>query len=61
MAKIVQSLTQPPEKYDRVVFEYLVRDIQGIIDKLNTTFQKEIEDENDSVSHFLTKKWQILL
>ena len=54
MAKIVQSLTQPPEKYDRVVFEYLVRDIQGIIDKLNTTFQKEIEDENDSVSHYLS-------
>ena len=36
MAKIVQSLTQPPREYDQSTFLSLVRDLNGLIEKLNT-------------------------
>ena len=38
MAKIVQSLTQPDENYDVLTARSLVRDIDGIVQKLNTTY-----------------------
>ena len=53
MAKIVQSLTQPPEQYDQSVFFSLVRDLNGLIEKLNTTFQEEKTDDNDAIIFFL--------
>ena len=53
MAKIVQSLTQPPEKYDQAVFFSLVRDLNGLIEKLNTTFQEDKTEDNDSIIFFL--------
>ena len=53
MAEIVQSLTQPPEQYDQSVFFSLVRDLNGLIEKLNTTFQEEKTDDNDAIIFFL--------
>ena len=53
MAKIVQSLTQPPEKYDQAVFLSLVRDLNGLIEKLNTTFQEEKGEDNEATIFFL--------
>ena len=41
MAKIVQVLTRPSEEYDLGTAEAQVRDLDGIIQKLNTTFQEE--------------------
>ena len=55
MAKIVQSLTQPPEKYDRRAFESLIRDLNGLIEQLNTTFQKEETEDSDAIVFFLGK------
>ena len=55
MAKIVQSLTQPPEKYDRRAFESLLRDLNGLIEQLNSTFQKEEGQDLDSTIFFLGK------
>ena len=52
MAKIVQSITQPPEKYDQAVFFSLVRDLNGLIEKLNTTYQQELKDEAESEAFF---------
>ena len=40
MAKIVQSLTQPPKEYDQITFLSLVRDLNGLIEKLNTKGKK---------------------
>jgi len=53
MAKIVQSLTQPPREYDQATFFSLVRDLNGLIEKLNTTFQEEKTEDNDAVIFFL--------
>ena len=53
MARIVQSLTQPLDEYDPHIQQSLVRDIDSIIQKLNTTFQQEIIEEAEAVALFL--------
>ena len=44
MARIVQSLTQPLEKYDQQIQQSFVRDVDSIVQKLNSTFQQDIKD-----------------
>jgi hypothetical protein len=46
MAKIVQTFTRPSIEYDYTISESQARDIDGIINKLNTTYQDEVEAEN---------------
>ena len=53
MAKIVQSLTQPPKEYDQVSFLSLVRDLNGLIEKLNTTFLEEKGEDNEATIFFI--------
>jgi|TARA_R100000988_G_C3938216_1_gene134863 hypothetical protein len=53
MAKIVQSLTQPNQDYDVITARSLVRDIDGIVQKLNTTFQQDLKDEVEAQNFFL--------
>ncbi len=53
MAKIVQSLTQPNQEYDVITARSLVRDIDGIVQKLNTTFQQDLKDEVEAQNFFL--------
>ena len=53
MARIVQSLTQPLDKYDPHVQQSLVRDIDSILQKLNTTFQQDLKDELQAFDFFL--------
>ena len=53
MAKIVQVLTRPAQEYDYTVAEAQTRDIDGIIIKLNTTFQEELKDEVEAQNFFL--------
>ena len=60
MARIVQSLTQPNREYDQQVQQSFVRDVDSVIQKLNTTFQQDVKDEVEAVNFFLAK-WQILL
>ena len=45
MAKIVQVLTRPSKEYKQEVADSQVRDLDAIIQKLNTTFQQELKDE----------------
>ena len=52
MTRIVQSLTQPTEKYDQMVQQSLVRDINSIVQKLNTTFQQDIKEEAEAEAYF---------
>ena len=53
MAKIVQSLTRAEDEYSRENLQSLVRDLDGVIQKLNTTYQQELKDEVDAQNFFL--------
>ena len=50
MAKIVQSLTRASKEYEQRTFQSLVRDLDNVINKLNTTFQDEIKQEIEAKS-----------
>jgi hypothetical protein len=45
MAKIVQSLTRASEEYEEDVAQSLVRDLDAVLEKLNTSFQEELKQE----------------
>jgi len=53
MAKIVQSLTRAGEDYDQKDFQSLVRDLDGVINKLNTSYQDDIKQELEARNFFL--------
>ena len=53
MARIVQSLTQPTEKYDQQIQQSFVRDVDSIVQKLNTSYQKDLKDESEAEAFFL--------
>ena len=53
MAKIVQILTRPSREYSQDVADAQVRDLDAIIQKLNTTFQQELKDEVEAENFFL--------
>ena len=53
MARIVQSLTQPLKEYDQQIQLSFVRDIDSVIQKLNSTFQHDLKDEAEAESFFI--------
>ena len=53
MARIVQSSTQPTDKYDQTVQQSFVRDVDSIVTKLNSTFQQDLKDELQAFDFFL--------
>ena len=53
MARIVQSLTQPVKEYDQQIQQSFVRDVDGVIQKLNTSFQQDLKDESEAEAFFL--------
>ena len=53
MAKIVQVLTRPSKEYEVTTAEAQVRDLDAIVETLNTTFQQELKDEVEAVTFFL--------
>ena len=53
MARIVQALTQPNREYDQQVQQSFVRDVDSVIQKLNTTFQQDVKDEVEAFNFFL--------
>ena len=53
MARIVQSLTQPVREYDQQIQQSFVRDVDGVIQKLNTSFQQDLKDESEAEAFFL--------
>ena len=53
MARIVQVLTQPGENYDQQLQQSFVRDVDSIVQKLNTTFQQDLKDEVDAANFFI--------
>ena len=53
MAKIVQILTRPAPEYDLGTAEAQVRDLDAIVEKLNTTLQEELKDEVEAFNFFI--------
>jgi len=53
MARIVQSLTQPTREYDQQIQQSFVRDVDSVIQKLNTSYQKDLRDESEAEAFFL--------
>ena len=53
MAKIVQILTRPSDEYSKQTADSQVRDLDAVIQKLNTTYQQELKDEMEAESFFI--------
>ncbi len=53
MAKIVQTLTRASQEYEEDIAQSLVRDLDSVLEKLNTTFQEELKQEIEARSLFL--------
>ena len=53
MARIVQSLTQPLPEYDQQIQQSFLRDVDSVVQKLNTSFQQEIKEEAEAIALFL--------
>ena len=53
MAKIVQSLTRASKEYEQKNIQSLIRDLDSIVIKLNTSFQEEVKQEIEAKSFFL--------
>jgi len=53
MARIVQELTRPGEKYDQQLQQSFVRDVDSIVQKLNSTFQQDLKEEAEAESFFI--------
>ena len=52
MAKIAQVITRPSQEYDLQTAEAQVRDLDAIVEKLNSTFQEHLKDEVESFNFF---------
>ena len=52
MAKIVQVLTRPSNEYDLGTAEAQVRDLDAIVEKLNSTYQEELKEEIEAFNFF---------
>ena len=53
MANITQALTRASKEYDPVMLSSLVRDLDSVLNKLNTSFQEEVKQEIEARSFFL--------
>ena len=53
MAKIVESLTRAEPEYSQRNIRSLVRDLDSVITKLNSTFQDEVKQEIEAKSFFM--------
>ena len=53
MAKIVQTLTRVSSEYEEDVAQSLIRDLDAVIEKLNTSFQEELKQEIEAKSFFV--------
>ena len=53
MAKIVQTLTRASTEYEEDVAQSLVRELDAVLEKLNTTFQEELKQEIEAFNFFV--------
>jgi len=60
MAKIVQVITRPEQEYNLQVAEAQVRDLDAIVEKLNSTFQEELKDEIEAFSKLMANQYKFV-
>ena len=53
MTKIVQTLTRASSEYEEDVAQSLVRDLDAVLEKLNSTFQEELKQEIEAFNFFV--------
>mgnify|MGYP003131847950 CR=1 FL=1 len=53
MAKITQALTRASKEYDQKNAQALIRDLDAIVNKLNTSFQEEVKQEIEAKAFFM--------
>ena len=53
MAKITQALTRASKEYDQKNAQALIRDLDAVINKLNTSFQEEVKQEIEAKAFFM--------
>jgi hypothetical protein len=53
MAKIAQVITRPSKEYDLPTAEAQVRDLDAIVEKLNSTYQQELKEEIEAFNFFI--------
>ena len=52
MAKIAQVITRPSQEYDLQTAEAQVRDLDAIVEKLNSTYQEDLKEEIEAFNFF---------
>ena len=55
MAKITLVFTRPGKEYNQKNADALIRDLDALIEKLNSTFQQELRDESQRFTWFTSK------
>jgi len=55
MAKVTVVFTRPGKEYKQKDADSLVRDLDGLIEKLNSTFQQELRDESQRFTWYMSK------
>ena len=53
MAKIVQVINRPSREYDVETAEAQVRDLDAIVEKLNSTYQEDLKEEIEAFNFFI--------
>jgi len=52
MAKVTLVFTRPGKEYDQRNADALIRDLDGLIEKLNSTFQQDLREEQQRFAWF---------
>jgi len=55
MAKITLVFTRPGREYRQQDADALIRDLDGLIEKLNSTFQQDLREESQRFTWFTSK------
>ena len=53
MAKVTLVFTRPGKEYDQKKADALIRDLDGLIEKLNSTFQQDLREEQQRFAWFI--------
>ncbi len=52
MAKVTLVFTRPSKEYDQKNADSLIRDLDSLIEKLNSTFQQDLREEQQRFTWF---------
>ena len=55
MAKVTLVFTRPGKEYEQRTADALIRDLDSLIEKLNSTFQQDLKDELERKELFMNR------